>query len=154
MSKANQELIELVKGIARDVATMKQAIADLQAENNSAAVNTEGLFKALNVKFDMLKNLETTSREAVQNTTSRSAKPTRPAFFKAIFAEERDQHLGTLYEQEDVDAALDDKDVKAKKKPTDASNKAASILYIKCIKGESNKARADAFERLYTSRYS
>jgi hypothetical protein len=150
MSKANAEMIDLIKAIAADVAEMKVAIRELQEDNAQAAVGAEKMYQTLNVKFDMLKNLETTSREAVQQTATRASKPTRPAFFKQIFADERDAHIGTLYNQEDIDAAFAERDVVAKKK--EADNKAASIVYQNCLKGDHNKARIATFEQLYATR--
>lgn len=152
MSKANTEMLELIKAIAADVAEMKLAVRELQEDNAQAAVGAEKMYQTLNVKFDMLKNLETASREAVQQTTTRTTKPTRPAFFKQIFAEEREVHIGSLYNQEDIDAAFAERDVVAKKKETDRNNKAASIVYQNCLKGDHNKMRIAAFEQLYATR--
>lgn len=152
MSKANAEMIELIKTIAADVADMKLAVRELQEDNAQAAVGAEKMYQTLNVKFDMLKNLETASREAVQQTATRTTKPTRPAFFKQIFAEERDTHIGTLYNQDDIDAAFAEREVVAKKKEVERNNKAASIVYQNCLKGDNNKTRLAAFEQLYTSR--
>ncbi len=146
-------MLDLIKAIAADVAQLKIDIAEIRDENTSAAAGAKEMYQALNVKFDMLKNLETASREAVQqSTTTRTSKPTRPAFFKQLFAEERDTHIGTLYTQEDIDAAFADRDVQSKKKEADRNNKAASIVYTTCLKGDANKTRIAAFEALYASR--
>lgn len=149
MSKINDEVLSLLKKVSQDVAELKIAIKELQEDNASSAVNAEKMYKTLNAKFDMFKNLDTQSRETIQQTTSSSRKLTRPVFFKKIFLEEREKHLNVLYTQEEIDAAFQDKDVVAKKKEADKISKVATILYANHIKANNPEGRASAFASLY-----
>lgn len=154
MSSHTAQILEMLKSITADVAQLKLDVDAMRTDNTQAAQSADTMYRALNVKFDMLKNLEATSREAIANTSARSTKPTRPAFFKQIFTDERNLHVGTLYSQEDIDAAFADANVQAKKKEADRNNKAAAIVYASCIKGDGNKERFNAFESLYSERTS
>lgn len=156
MSKANAEMIELLKQLTKDVAElkmemkgMKTNIKELQEDNASSAVSSEQMYKMLNAKFDMFKNLETQSRENLEQTASTSRKLTRPAFFKKLFIEEREKHINVLYTQEEIDAAFQEKDVLAKKKEADRISKVVTIIYTKHIKANFPEGRASAFASLY-----
>ena len=149
MSKANNEVIDLLKALTKDMEEMKVAIKGLQEDNASSAVNAEKMYKTLNVKFDMFKNLEAQSRETIQQNASTGRKLTRPAFFKKIFIEDRDKHLNVLYTQEEIDAAFQEKDVLAKKKDADRISKVVTIIYTRHIKANNPEGRASAFASLY-----
>lgn len=149
MSKANAEVIELLKALTKDMTEMKIAIKELQEDNASSAVGAEKMYKTLNAKFDMFKNLESQSRDTIQQTTTAGRKLTRPAFFKKLFIEERDKYLNVLYTQEEIDAAFLDKDVVAKKKEIDRISKVVTILYTTGIKANNPEGRASAFASLY-----
>lgn len=149
MSKTNNDVIELLNKIAKDMEEMKIAMNELQENNASAAINGEKMYKMLNVKFDMFKNLESQSRETIQQAAAASRKLTRPVFFKKIFVEEREKHINVLYTQEEIDAAFQDKDVLAKKKEADRISKVATILYTNHIKANNPEGRASAFASLY-----
>lgn len=149
MSKANSEVIELLKQLSKDMEEMKVAVKELQEDNASSAVNAEKMFKTLNAKFDMFKNLESQSRETIEQKASTGRKLTRPAFFKKIFIEEREKHLNVLYTQEEIDAAFQEKDVLAKKKEADRISKVVTIIYTNHIKANNPEGRASAFASLY-----
>ena len=149
MSKANTEIIDLLKNLSKDMEEMKIAIRELQEDNASSAINAEKMYKTLNAKFDMFKNLEEQSRETIQQNASTGRKLTRPAFFKKIFLEEREKHINVLYTQEEIDAAFQEKDVLAKKKETDRLSKVVTIIYTKHIKANDPEGRASAFASLY-----
>ena len=149
MSKTNNEVIDLLKALTKDMEEMKVAIKGLQEDNASSAVNAEKMYKTLNVKFDMFKNLEAQSRETIQQNASTGRKLTRPAFFKKIFIEDRDKHLNVLYTQEEIDAAFQEKDVLAKKKDADRISKVVTIIYTRHIKANNPEGRASAFASLY-----
>ncbi len=149
MSKANVEILDLLNKIVADMDAMKIAIKELQEDNASAAVNGEKMYKALNAKFDLFKNLEAQSRETIQQTTTTSRKLTRPAFFKKLFIEEREKYLNVLYTQEEIDAAFEEKEVAAKKKEADRISKAVTLIYTKHIKANNPEGRASAFASLY-----
>lgn len=146
---SNGEIIQLLKSLAKDVSELKTAIKELQEDNASSAVNAEKMYKTLNVKFDIFKNLEAQSRETIQQTSASTRKITRPAFFKNLFMQERDKYLNVLYTQEEVDAAFQEKDVLAKKKEMDRISKVVTILYTKHIKANEPEGRASAFASLY-----
>ena len=147
MSK--NEVIDLLKKLSKDMEEMKIAIKELQEDNASSAVNAEKMYKTLNAKFDMFKNLESQSRETLQQNTSTGRKLTRPAFFKKIFTEEREKHLNVLYTQEEIDTAFQEKEVLAKKKEADRISKVVTIIYTKHIKANNPEGRASAFASLY-----
>lgn len=144
----NAEILKLLKALSKDMAEMKLAVKELQEDNASSAVNAEKMYKILNAKFDMFKNLETQSREQVQPAAS-TRKPTRPAFFKQLFLDDRDKHLNVLYTQEEIDAAFQEKEVLAKKKEADRISKVVTILYTRHIKANSPEGRASAFASIY-----
>lgn len=149
MSKMNAEVLDLLKKLSKDMEDMKVAVKELQEDNASSAVNAEKMFKTLNAKFDMFKNLESQSRENIEQKASTGRKLTRPAFFKKIFIEEREKHLDVLYTQEEIDAAFQEKDVIAKKKEADRISKVVTIIYTNHIKANNPEGRASAFASLY-----
>lgn len=149
MSKMNAEVLDLLKKLSKDMEDMKAAVKELQEDNASSAVNAEKMFKTLNAKFDMFKNLESQSRENIEQKASTGRKLTRPAFFKKIFIEEREKHLDVLYTQEEIDAAYQEKDVLAKKKEADRISKVVTIIYTNHIKANNPEGRASAFASLY-----
>lgn len=149
---ANAEILSLLKTLAKDMEEMKIAVKELQEDNASSAVGAEKMYKTLNAKFDMFKNLETQSREQIQPTAA-ARKPTRPAFFKQLFLEEREKHLNVLYTQEEIDAAFQEKEVVSKKKEAERITKVVTILYTRHIKANSPEGRASAFASLYEQAY-
>ena len=150
MSKAaNNEILDLLKTLSKDMEEMKVSIKELQEDNASSAVNAEKMYKTLNAKFDMFKNLEAQSRETIQQSATTGRKLTRPAFFKKIFIEDRDKHLNVLYTQEEIDEVFQEKEVLAKKKEADRISKVVTIIYTKHIKANNPEGRASAFASLY-----
>lgn len=149
MSRANNDMMELLKTIAKDLSEMKISIKELQEDNASSAVSAEKMYKDLNMKFDIFKNLESQSREIIQQKTTSDRKLTRPALFKKLFTEEREKYLNTLYTQDEIDTAFNDDEVQAKKKESDRVSKVVNILYTKHIKGNSPAGRANAFSSIY-----
>lgn len=157
MSK-NTEILDLLKALSIDVKDMKAKqtamdarIADIQEENTSSVASVDKMYKTLNAKFDVFKNLEAQSRETVQQAAT-SRKVTRPVFFKKLFLEEREKHLNILYTQEEIDEAFKAKDVVAKKKDAEKVARVSTILYTTHIKGNKPEGRANAFESLYDQR--
>ena len=152
----NNEIIDLLTKLSNDMDElkvsldqMKANVNELQEDNASSAVNAEKMYKTLNAKFDMFKNLEASSRETIQQANTAPRKLTRPVFFKKIFIEDREKYLNVLYTQEEIDAAMEDKDVIAKKKESDRLSKVATILYTNHIKGNNPAGRANAFTSIY-----
>lgn len=148
MSRTN-ETAELLKKLVADVASLRVSIHELQEDNASAAINAEKMYKTLNVKFDMFKNLESQSRDTIQQTTNAPRKINRPGFFKKIFTEERDKYMDILYTQEEIDAAYADKEVAAKRKDSEKLSKVISIIYTNHIKANNPEGRASAFDSNY-----
>ena len=149
MSKASAEIIDMIKMLAKDMAELKISVKELQEDNASSAVGAEKMYKTLNAKLDMFKNLEAQTRETIQQTTTTGRKPTRPAFFKSLFLENRDKYLDILYTQEEIDAAFLDDNVVAKKKESDRISKVVTILYTNGIKGNNPEGRKSTFDSLY-----
>lgn len=148
MSRTN-EIVDMLKVIMDDMSKMKIAIKELQEDNASAAVNAEKMYKTLNVKFDMFKNLESQSREMIKEATDKPKRLNKPGFFKMIFTDDRDKYMNILYTQEEIDAAYQTKEVQAKKKDAERLNKVISILYTTHIKGNSPEGREAAFNSYY-----
>lgn len=143
-------LVQEVKQLNVAVAEMKANIHELQEDNASSAVNAEAMYKTLNAKFDLFKNLESNSRETIlQQASSSTRKLTRPVFFKKLFVEDREKYLNILYTQEEIDSAMQEKDVLAKKKEADRISKVATIIYTNHIKANNPEGRASAFASLY-----
>lgn len=151
MSKASTEIIELIKTLTKDVAELKVAINDIREENTMAGKGAEKMYATLSTKLDMFATLSAESRNIIKQTdaASKDRKLTKPAFFKKIFIEHRDDHLNILYSKEDIEAAAADKDVEAKKKDADKITKIASILYTKHIKADNPPGRLSSFTSLY-----
>ncbi len=149
MSKANAEILELIKALAADVALIKAKVEELQEDNASSAVNGEAMYKALNAKFDIFKNLEAQSREMREQSATTKRKLTRPAFFKELFMKEREKYMNVLYTQEEIDAAYQDATVVAKKKDSEKITKVATFIYNNHIKINNPEGRLSAFAGLY-----
>ena len=149
MSK-NNDILDLLKSIAKDVSEMKIAIEQLQEENSSAAVNSEKMYKMMNAKIDIFKNLESESREAVAQKTSSSKKLTNPSFMKKIFMEDRDKYINILYTQEELDAIFQHEDVVKKKKEEERITKAGTLIYALHIKADNPKGRQSQFESIFS----
>jgi regulator of replication initiation timing len=156
MSKTTAEIVALLKELSADMAEMKVSMTEMKAamtnlheDNASSAINGEKMYKTLNAKFDIFKNLEAQSREAIQQTAAAPRKLTRPGFFKKLFLEDREKYMNILYTQEEIDFAFQDKDVIAKKKDADRLNKVAGIIFTNYIKADNPEGRASAFASLY-----
>lgn len=143
------ETTELLKTLVADVAALRVAIRELQEDNASAAINAEKMYKTLNVKFDMFKNLESQSRETIQQTTNTQRKTNRPGFFKKIFTDEREKYMDILYTQEEIDAAYANKEVLAKRKDSEKLSKVIALIYTNHIKANDPEGRASAFDSSY-----
>lgn len=148
MSRTN-EVATMLKTIMEDLTKLKVAIKELQEDNASAAVNAEKMYKNLNVKFDMFKNLESQSREMIKEAADKPKRVNKPGFFKMIFTDERDKYMNILYTQEEIDNAYETKEVQAKKKDSERLNKVISTLYTTHIKGNSPEGREAAFNSYY-----
>lgn len=147
MSKPNSsEIILLLNALAKDIGDMKVAMTMLREENTSAAAGAEVMFKTLNSKFDMFKNLESEAREALKPAAP--LRMSRPQFFKRLFQDEqeREKYMNVLYTQEEIDDASDLDDVKSKKKDVDRMAKIAAILYASL----ELKNRKGTFESIFT----
>lgn len=147
MSSA-KETNDLVKTLIAEVTKMTIAFNQFKEEYEQSQANAETMYKNLNVKFDVF-NLESRSRQTVQQTDKQPSKLSRPAFFKKIFAEERDKYMDKLYTQEEIDAAMADKEVRAKKKDSDKILKACMIIYTNHIKADNPVGRWSAFQSFY-----
>ncbi len=150
--EANAVLVEMLKSVQEDIKELKVKIQELQEDNAQAAVNGEKMYKVLNAKFDMFKNLEAQSRESIQQQASTGTrKLTRPAFFKKLYIEDRDKYLDVLYTEAEIKAAYESSQVKAKTKEADRISKVVTILYTNHIKANNPEGRAGAFASLYDS---
>jgi len=149
MSKANAEILQVLHALQKDVSELKVAIKELQEDNASAAINSDKMYKTLNAKIDVFKNMEAQSRESIQQTSTSTRNPTRPAVFKKLFLEEREKHMNVLYTQEEIDAAFQTKEVLAKKKETERISKVISILYTTHIRADKPEGRNSAFASIY-----
>lgn len=154
-SKQSTDLEATLASLSKDVGELKVSIKELQEDNASAAVNAEQMFKTLNAKLDIFRNLETQSRETLQQqTSSASRKLTRPRYFKELFTTDRNKYLNVLYTQAEIDEAFQSKEVVVKKKEADRISKVASILYTTHIKGDTPEGRASAFASMYNQAFS
>lgn len=147
MSKSDPgEILALVKALGENIKDMKVAMDALRNENTTAANGAEIMFKTLNSKFDMFKNLESEARQALKPTAP--TRMSRPQFFKKIFLDEveRDAYMNILYTQEEIDEASNHEDVKSKKKDADRISKIAAILYAAL----DTKNRKGTFESIFT----
>ena len=157
MSKVNADItlllntmMEEMKALKTSIDEMKTNIHELQEDNASAAVNAESMYKTLNAKFDLFKNLESDSRETIrQQSAAGTRKLTRPVFFKKLFIEDRMKYINILYTQEEIDIVMQDKEVTSKKKEDDRISKLATLIYTKHIKGNNPEGRASAFASIY-----
>jgi hypothetical protein len=140
------DMLALVKALSDNIKDMKEAMDAFRNENITAANGAEIMFKTLNSKFDMFKNLESEARQAMKPVAPvRSL--SRPQFFKKIFLddEERETYMNILYTQEDIDEASNHDDVKSKKKDVDRITKIAAILYAAL----ETKNRRATFENIF-----
>ncbi len=149
---SNETVIKMLKQLIADVAEVKSAVAELQKCESTSAECSDKMYRALNIKLDMLQNLDNKSSAAIQQTvTSRVTKQSRPIYFKTIFNEDSAKYLGQLYTQEDIDTVSEDDNVKNAKNDTIRNNRIATAIYNKYVKP--NKDRAAAFETIYTAHF-
>jgi hypothetical protein len=150
MPAGDQVVIDLLNELKLDVAQLTKNILELQENNAQSAVEGLEMYKTLNAKFDMFKNLEAQSRESIQQQNASTArKLTRPAYFKKLFTEDREKYLDVLYTQAEIDDAYKSKEVVAKKKEADRISKVVTILYTTHIKANNPEGRFGAFASLY-----
>jgi aconitase A len=142
------ELVKMLKAMSKDLEQMKESI-DMLVQSDAKA---EDMYKTLNAKFDLFKNLDIESRESMADSKSEK-KPTKPSFFKKIFLEDRSKYINTLYTQDEIDAIYAGEEVSKKKKEADKAGKAAALIYANHIKANNPEGRASAFESIYTQFY-
>ncbi len=150
MSK-NTEIIELIKALAVDVAATKTAIADLKEAVQASAAATELINKTTHAKLDIFKNLQAQSRETIESTSQK--RPTKPAYFKKIFIEDRATYINKLYTEEEIKAAFADKGVMAKTKESEKLTKVANIIYTNHIKADNPTGRLSEFTSIFEKAY-
>ena len=145
---SNAEIVKLLKAMSKDIENIKDNLNTLmQAEHKS-----DDMYKTLNAKLDLFKNLDFESRESITDKKNEK-KPTKPSFFKKLFMEENEKYMNTLYTQDEINAIYASDDVTKKKKDTDKATKAAAVIYLQHIKANVPEGRASAFESIYTQYY-
>lgn len=144
----NKEILALLKEIQLDVVNMKQAINQLQEDNNLSANNAEKMYKTLNAKFDMFKNLESETRKTMEEANN-TKHLTRPGFFKQLFLEEREKYMDKLYTQAEIDVIAEMDVVKKKKKEHEKNIKIGALIYMNHIKPNNPVGRNASFESVF-----
>ena len=77
---SNAEIVKLLKAMSKDIENIKDNLNTLmQAEHKS-----DDMYKTLNAKLDLFKNLDFESRESITDKKNEK-KPTKPSFFKKLF---------------------------------------------------------------------
>ncbi len=153
MSNSVDFIADTLKKLVIDVAAMKKAIDELREGNTMSAKSADDMYRALNLKLDLLQNLDVKSTAAIaQAAEKKVTKPSRPMFFKSIFNEDRSKYLDVLYSQADVDAVLADERVTKTKAGTTQSNRIATLVYNEHVKV--NPDRMSAFEKIYAKQFS
>lgn len=145
---SNAEIVKLLKTLSKDMDQMKTTINALVESDNKS----EEMYKTLNAKLDLFKNLDIESRESIADKKN-DKKPTKPSFFKRIFLEEREKYMNTLYTQDEIDAIYATDEVVKKKKDLDKATKVAAVIYMQHIKANNPEGRASAFESIFTQLY-
>ncbi len=139
----------MLKTISKDLEQVKLNMDTLLQTSGSS----DEMYKVLNAKLDLFKNLDMESRENLADNKGDKRPPTKPSFFKQIFMEDREKYLNTLYTQDEIDAVYAHEDVVKKKKECDKARKAGALLYDIHIKKNFPEGRASAFESIYTQFY-
>jgi hypothetical protein len=145
---SNIEIVKLLKQMSKDLDQIKENVDTLMLTDSKS----DDMYKILNAKLDLFKNLDLDSRENLADSKS-DKKPTKPSFFKKIFLEEPNKYLNILYTQDEIDALYTNEEVTKKKKDSEKSNKVANLLYTTHIKSDSPAGRASAFESIYSQFY-
>lgn len=149
MSATNNKIIAMLEKLAEDVAALSDKIDHLSEVNESA---NETAYRALSKKLDLLKNLDNNAQASAQQVaTTKTAKPTRPIYFKTIFNEDQAKYVGLLYTQEELDTVCDSDKVKTKSGAVQ-QNRIANIIYTEYIR--KNPDRMKAFDDIYTKHFS
>lgn len=148
MSGNNTEIVKILKNLSKDVDIIKNSLDVLVASDSKS----EDMYKNLNAKLDLFKNLDLESRENIADKKN-TKKPTKPSFFKIIFLTRRDQYMDVLYTQDEINAIYATDVVVQKKKPDEQATKAAAMIYLQHIKGNSPPGRTSAFESIYNQEY-
>ena len=141
---SNAEIVKLLKQMSKDLEQIKENVDALMLTDRKS----DDMYKTLNAKLDLFKNLDLDSRENLTDTKS-DKKPTKPSFFKKIFLEEPDKYLNILYTQDEIDTLYANEEVTKKKKDSEKANKVANLLYTTHIKADTPAGRASAFESIY-----
>lgn len=157
----NADIVKILKAMAKDLNQMKISINELvEATDGSkqsidvlldANDKSKDMYKVLNAKLDLFKNLDMDSRENIQDKKS-SKKISRPSFFKQLFLEQRDMYMDKLYTQDEIDAIYSLDEVK-KKKDADKATKAAALIFLNHIKANVPEGRFSEFESIYAKAY-
>jgi len=152
MSNTVDFIADMLKKVSADIAELKVAVAEIRDNNTLSAQSADTMYRALNIKLDLIQNLDVKSTAAItQAATARTTKQSRPMFFKMVFGESRDKYIGKLYTQEDMDVVLkDDRVVKSKAGATQ-NNRIANILYNEYVK--TNPDNMAAFETIYAAHF-
>lgn len=146
---SNAEIVKMLKQISKDLEQVKENVDALMIADGKSI----DMYKTLNAKLDLFKNLDLDSRENLTDSKT-DKKPTKPSFFKKIFLEEPEKYLNILYTQDEIDALYSNEDVLKKKKDAEKANKVANLLYTTHIKSDTPAGRASAFESIYSQFHS
>jgi hypothetical protein len=149
MSATNTKIIAMLEKLTEDVAALKVQVEQMSETNET---NNETAYRALSKKLDLLKNLDNNAQATAQQVaTTKTAKPTRPIYFKTIFNEDQTKYIGVLYTQEEIDTVCDSDKVKTKSGAVQP-NRIANIIYTEYIR--KNPERMKAFDDIYTKHFS
>lgn len=146
------ELMTIIKTLAKDVAVLNKHVASLEKQvvslnesNIKAAETTEASYRALSSRIDNHYNLSTESEAAISQASaapSRTAKLTPSVFFKKLVSGNIDAYIDKLYTKEDIDTITADESVAKCKTEAQRNTRVIALLYTKCVKTNKDYVKA------------
>jgi hypothetical protein len=107
----------------------------------------EIMFNHLDHKIDNAVNLNQQSVTNISDPNPR--KINKPSFFKKLFLEQKEEYMGRLFVEEEIEVISKMEDVVNKKKDTEKQSRIAHHIYNLHIKANSPPGRLAEFESIY-----
>lgn len=149
-----EKILESLKELKYEINNIKEQMISMEAQMQ-IGFNREHIIN--DIKNNTSFNNEETKSNIEESIPSKKNKHNRPAYFKKLFLEHRDEYMDKLFSQNLIDKYMENIDVVKKKNTTDKYNKIASLIYSECIKidktknieNDEYKKYKDEFEKIY-----
>ena len=145
--KINEMMTRLFKSVEALHTRLDKLEKNVIEMDSISRSRCEVMFNHLDHKIDNAVNLNQQSVTNISDPNPR--KINKPSFFKKIFLEQKDEYMGRLFLEEEIEAISKMEDVVSKKKEADKQARIATIIYQNHIKGNNPPGRLAEFESIY-----